>query len=163
MCSKTTRGFTLIEMVIAIVIISIGFAGVLMAINSTVRNSADPLVRKQMLAIAEEMLEEVLIKPFAVSGDAPVNVAKACGVSPPPSRTTFDDIKDYNNYQTVGICDVDGQPVTGLVNYNVHVTVIDNALGDITTQSGAAAQVVVSVVHGTEHILLSGWRTNYAQ
>lgn len=171
MFSKSTQGFTLIEMLIAIVIIGIGLAGVLMAINGTVRASADPLVHKQMLAIAEEMLDEVLLKPFAVSGRAPVNKATTCGTTSPPSRTDFDDISDYNNYQTTGICDVEGSAVTGLQGYNVAVAVAvadeKNNLG--TTKSGGAIeysdskQITVTVTRGDNRLVLSSWRTNYAK
>jgi MSHA pilin protein MshD len=48
----------------AIMIISVSVAGVLMVFGNTVRNSADPMVRKQAVAIAESMLNEVLAQPF---------------------------------------------------------------------------------------------------
>lgn len=164
MSSRQTHGFTLVEMVIAIVIVSIGLAGVLMALNTTIRSSADPLVRKQMQAIAEEMLEEVQLKPFAASGIAPAKASEKCGGTPTPARTAFDDLSDYNDYATTGICDIDGQAVTGLANYNVAVTVVTASLGDISSlNSSDAKQVTVTVSHGTERIVLSGWRTNYAQ
>ena len=43
---------TLLELVLAIAVIGIGLAGLLVAFNQAVFRSADPLVRKQMLAIA---------------------------------------------------------------------------------------------------------------
>lgn len=167
MFSKPMRGFTLIEMVIAIVIIGVGLTGVLMAINTTTRSSADPLVRKQMLAIAEEMLEEVLLKPFAASGTAPTNATTSCGATQPPARTTFDDLSDYNGYATTGICDIDGRAVIGLANYSVAVEVTDISLGDATNGGAilntATKQVTITVTQGTDSLVLSGWRTNYAQ
>ena len=62
--SSSARGFTLVEMLIAIVVIGVGLAGVLVAFNTSVRASADPLLQRQMLAIAEGLLEEALSRPF---------------------------------------------------------------------------------------------------
>ena len=59
------RGLSLVEMVIAIVILGVGLAGVLLAFSTVTRGSADPVVTQQMLAIAEEMLEEIQLKPYA--------------------------------------------------------------------------------------------------
>lgn len=157
MCNRPVRGFTLIEMIIAIVIISVGLAGVMLAFNS-VRASADPLIRKQMLAVAEEMMEEILLKPYAVSGTTPTNGATTCGTAA-SDRSGFDDVGDYNNYQTSGICFIDGTAVTGLEAYAVNVTV-----ASVTWQGVAATlQIVVTVTHGNDSISLTGWRTPYAQ
>lgn len=168
MCSRKQGGFTLIEMVIAIVIISIGLAGVLLALNTTVRSSADPLIRKQMQVIAEEMLEEALLRPFAVIGMAPRNKASKCSDTPPPARTAFDDISDYNAYQTTGICDFSGAAVNGLGSYDISVAVTaTDSLGNKDSggaiNSSDTRQVTVTVTHGTEHFALTGFRTRYAQ
>lgn len=156
------RGFTLIEMVLAIVIISVGLAGVLLAFNTAVKSSADPLIDKQMLAAAEEMIEEVLLKPYAVSGTAPSNSPKKCDVSPLPSREAFDDVSDYDGYQTTGVCTIEGALVTGLGGYSVKVKVEPSAgLTGITVSN--AKKVTVTVEHGaTEALTLVGWRTWYA-
>ena len=164
MFTKRVSGFTLVEMVLAIVIIGIGLAGVLTAFSVTVKSSADPLIHKQMLAIAEEMLEEVLLKPYAVSGTAPANSLKACGGVTSPARSAFDDVFDYNGYATTGICDIDGAAVTGLGSFNVAVAVDDVNLGDAAS-GGAIAftrRVRVTVTHGAESLALTGWRTDYA-
>jgi len=58
------RGLTLIELVIFIVIVSVALAGVLTVLDITTRGSVDPMIRKQMLAIAEALLEEVQMKAF---------------------------------------------------------------------------------------------------
>lgn len=160
MSSRRSFGFTLIEMLIAIVIISVGLAGVLMAFNVAVKSSADPLVHKQMLSVAEEMMEEVLLKPFAANGTAPTNSLSGCGGAP-ARRADFDDVADYHNYQTTGICDIDGATVAGLETYSVQVTVDAAAtLGAIG--GGSVMKVTVVVSHGADSITLVGWRTNYA-
>jgi MSHA pilin protein MshD len=160
MSSKRAHaGFTLVEMIIAIVIIGVGLAGVLTAFNINVRSSADPMVRKQMLAAADELLEEILLKPFAVSGVAPVNALVACGAAG-AARTAFDDVRDYAGYATTGICDIDGAAVAGLGTYDLAVAITTPNLTDGTT-AVASLRVAVTVTHGTEALTLVGWRTNY--
>ena len=53
------RGVTLIELVIFIVVVSIAVAGLLQIFTRTTASSADPQLRKQALAIAEAMLDEI--------------------------------------------------------------------------------------------------------
>ena len=155
---QRAAGFTLVEMIVAIVIISVGLTGVLLAFSTAVKSSADPLIHKQMLAVAEEMMEEILLKPYAVSGTKPANTRRSCGAA--SSRTGFDDLRDYDGYQTTGICDIDGMTVAGLDAYNVGV----EAQQVTTGWEGIAdtVHVTVTVEHGNEKLLLQGWRTDYA-
>jgi MSHA pilin protein MshD len=164
MCNKRAAGFTLVEMIIAIVIISVGLAGVLTAFNITVKSSADPMIHKQMLSIAEEMMEEIMLKPYAVVGVAPVNAATSCGVVA-AVRSAFDDVSDYHNYQTNDVCDIDGVGVAGLAGYSVKVTVVVNvavATDLAGLPIGAVKKVTVVVTRGGETMILVGWRTDYA-
>src|SRR5215470_7670952 len=62
--ARSQRGLSLIELIIFIVVVGIGLAGVLVAINTGVGRSADPMVRKQALAAAESLLEEIELQPF---------------------------------------------------------------------------------------------------
>lgn len=164
MSIKHYRGMTLIELVIAIVVIGVGVAGVMMAFSTVVKNSADPLVRKQMLAIAEEMMEEIVLKPFVVSGTTPVNALKNCasgtGLAP---RSDFDDVSDFNGYQTTGICNIDGDAMTSLSAYNLQVTVTTtNVMDGVTVAAGRVKKITVTVTHGSDTLTLAGWRVNYA-
>lgn len=163
MCANRARGFTLIEMIIAMVVIGVGVAGVLTAFQTGVRGSADPVIHKQMLAIAEETMEEVLLKPYAVTGVAPANAATPCVAA--ASREAFDDVSDYNGYQTTGICFIDGSAVDGLAGYNVSVAVVENtavAVELVGLPAGTVKTVTVTVIRGGETLTLTGWRTNYA-
>lgn len=60
----TQRGFTLIELVIFILVISLAVVGLLGVISRTTSSSADPQLRKQALVLAESMLEEVQLARF---------------------------------------------------------------------------------------------------
>lgn len=164
MFNRRPRGFTLVEMIIAMVIIGVGLAGVLTAFDTTVRSSADPMIRKQMLAVAEEMMEEILLKPYAVTGTAPSNALAACGDAG-AVRKAFDDVSDYHGYQTTGVCDIDGDVVPGLADYNVSVTVVANAAVAVDLTGlpiGAVRTITVTVTRGGEALSLVGWRTWYA-
>lgn len=160
MSIERQAGMTLVELVIAIVIIGVGLAGVLSAFSVVVKSSADPLIQKQALAIAEEMMEEITLKPFAVSGTAPVNVARNCtsGAGTAP-RTSFDDVSDYNNYETTGICNIDGDAIGGLASYGIKVAVNNTSLGGVSN----AKRITVTVFHGGRTAMqLAGWRVDYA-
>lgn len=156
MSSKAQAGMTLIELILAIVIIGVGLGGVLMAFRTVVAGSADPLVQKQMLAIAEEMMEEISLQPFAAIPPASSNA------TPCTARSAFNDIMDYNNYHSDGgLCDMDGAPLTALSAYDVRVNITSAELGGIA--AGSAVRLTVTVKHrGTDGLVLTGWRTNYA-
>ncbi|MBK9954299.1 MAG: type II secretion system protein [Rhodocyclaceae bacterium] len=147
--ARRPRGMTLMELVLAIAVIGIGLAGVLVAFNQAVFRSADPLVRKQMLAIAEEMMEEVRLKPFAPTANA---APAAC------ARNTYNDIDDYNGYAAAAVCDIDGNIITSLAAYGVAVTVTAANLPN----GVAAKRIVVTVSHGGDTLTLTGYRTNWA-
>ncbi len=146
---------TLIELIVAIVIIGIGLAGVLLTFTTTVRHSADPMVRKQLSAIADEMMEEILLKPFAVAAPNPPFAGCA--------RDTYNDVRDYNGYSALNICDIDGATV--LSEVGVSVSVSPPAASPVSLSGVAATDqltVRVNVTRGSESYSLTGWRTCYA-
>ncbi len=154
MCSERrrphrARGFTLVEMLLAIVVIGVGLAGVLAAFTTLGGKSADPVIRQQMLAIAGELLEEITLKPYAVAANG---AASGC------ARDTYNDVRDYHGYATSGsICAVDGTAIAALAGYSVTVSVATGTLAGVP-----GLRITVNVSRGTESISLTGWRTDYA-
>lgn len=71
------RGMTLIELLVFIVVVSVGLLGILSVINYVTRSNTDPLVQKQCLAIAEALLEEVEMQPFTYCDPADAQAATA--------------------------------------------------------------------------------------
>lgn len=85
-------GFSLVELVMFIVIVSIAVAGVLMVLRITSAHSADPQLRKQALAIAEALLEEVELARFTYcypeDPNATIAVIVAGSLGPPGGCST---------------------------------------------------------------------------
>lgn len=148
--SRGARGFTLPEMLLVIVVMGVGLAGVLMAFSTVGRGSADPVLQKQMLAIAEEMMEEVQLRPFAVAANA---APAAC------ARNTFNDVRDYSGYATINkICTIDGTPIPALSSYSITISVQPVTLAGVAN----TLQIVISVSQGGQTLSLYGYRTDYA-
>src|SRR5215211_7630170 len=104
MSGRSRRGFTLVEMIILIVVLSAALVGVLLVFQTTVRSSADPQVQKQALAIAESLLDEILLTSYdALPGSG-------------PNRADFNDVNDYSGYTTGGggMRDIENNLVPGL-------------------------------------------------
>jgi len=145
MCARD-RGFTLAEIVVLIVVLSVALVGVLLVFQTTVRGSADPQVRKQALAAAEALLDEILLASY----------------DPLPgtgARAAFDDVDDYAAYSTSGIEDIQGVPIPGLASYNVaSITVTATPLNGV-----AEAKRITVTVAGPQNFVVSldGWRLKY--
>jgi len=158
---RSQGGVSLIELIVFIVIISVALAGVLSVFNLAGGKSADPLVRKQALAAAEAMLEEVLGKDFA-------NPAGGFNPAVPGSpgllaeRPSFDDVADYNmtgawNWNLRTLVNAD----SGFDRVELQLYSIQIAVGALVLNGVAGQQVTVTVTGPTGPVVLSGFRTNY--
>lgn len=150
MKSERQGGFTLIELIVFIVVVSVGLAGILSVMDTSVKSSADPMVRKQTVAIAESLLEEILLKDYA----------NPTGGYSGTTRAQFDDVSDYAGYGTsAGIVDALGAATPGLTQYNISPTVSVAASTDLT--GVVARKIIVSVTGPGGTISLSAYRANY--
>ncbi len=155
------NGFTLIELIATVVVLSIVAASLLGVYAKGVARSADPMLSVQGVAIAQGYLEEALLKAFqdpdqAETGSCEEGAAVA-------NRQNYDDVQDYNCINDLaGALDQFGNPLVGLASYNVSMNVSATTLGP-GGQQAAAQQVVVTVTHDSYpvSISLTGFRTNY--
>lgn len=185
MCRKTERhqlGLTLVELIVFIVIVSVGLAGILATYNTVVRGSPDPIVRKQALAIAESMLLEIEQQPFTWCDPNDENVTTATsgvvgaggcattsqaalGPTPGEARGSnvapFDNVGDYAGYAAPASDILGGSAVVG---YNVTVAIAQ--AGGVAPFAGfpadAVLRIAVTVTGRGESVTLVGFRTRYA-
>lgn len=164
--SLSERGLTLIELIVFIAIVSVALAGVLAVFNGTVWHSADPMIRKQALAVAEAMLDEILSKeyqndPTGDNGTTPAlgctpTTAPSCRVNTPVDRQNYNDVDDYNGWNQPGVVDLFGNAVAGLGAYRVQVAVAAPA-----AFNGVTGKMVTVTVTNGEAITLTGFRANF--
>jgi MSHA pilin protein MshD len=145
MCIRYRQaGISLIELVIFIVIVSVSIVGILSVMNMTVMHSADPMVRKQAAALADSILEEILLKDYADPDGAAATEA---------SRALYDDVDDYNGKSNAIFTDLPGE----LSAYVIGIAVTDGT----ATLGVAAKKITVTVTSGAESISMTGYRANY--
>ncbi|MBI1395474.1 MAG: type II secretion system protein [Betaproteobacteria bacterium] len=175
------QGLSLVELVVFIVIVSVGLVGVLGILNVTAARSADPLVRKQALSVAESLLEEISLMPFtycdpddpaAATATAETDCATPESMTTPGPETAqgesrysttapFDNVNDYDGFTMAGIRDLTGTPVPGLGAYAASVRVTAGGLG-IANASDVALVTVTVTGPGNESVVLHGYRVRYA-
>lgn len=176
----TWRGLTLVELIVTIAIVGTGVAGILLVLNIAVRGSADPLIEKQALAIAESLLEEIQLMPFTYCDPDDANAATAAsaagcatqveniGPEPGETRTSattpFDNVNDYHGFSMTGITDITGTAIAGLSAYSASVSVTQQAMNGPPNVAANESLLIAVTVNGPFNttVRLEGYRTRYA-
>ena len=178
---NSQSGMTLIELIVAMVVIAIATSTIMLLISDVTRRSADPMVQEQAHAIAQSYLEEIMLRPFCDPNDfaSPVDCPTLCVSSACAScsgnttdgvtiedRSTYDDVCDYDGLTNNGATDQNNNLIAGLEAYTVTVNVVDDATANLNGLTGNAGQSVlvnVTLSHSAlpGDIVLSGYRANY--
>jgi MSHA pilin protein MshD len=167
MCAESSprwgsrAGFSLLELLMVIVIVSVALVGVMSVFITATKGSADPMVRQQAQLIAEAYLEEILLKKFYEPDTNTVCPAAEA------SRSDYDNVCDYSGLSEAPKNQL-GTAISGLSGYSVQVTVVRNStvnLNGVTNPSSASVRVLrvdvtVTAPDGNS-ITLSGYRTDY--
>ena len=185
---RKSIGLSLVELIVFIVIVGVAVAGVLAALNVSTRASADPVIQKQALAVAEAVLEEVQLMPFtycdpddpqaatalsaavgATGCTAAASVENPGAEATPPYgpetrlsvTTPYDNVNDYSGFSMgPGITDITGAAVAGLGAYTATVSVTNQALGAIPASDSLLIAVTVTGP-GNTVATLHGYRVRY--
>lgn len=125
----TQRGISLIELIIFIMVVGTALAGVVSMLDMGVLHSADPMVRKQMLTIAEGLLDEIDQMPFSACD--PVTNTN-------PTATTTAQCTPASSYQQFGY------PTAGLSPRSNF-----NNLGNYCSNAGPSAATCSTLTLGS--------------
>jgi MSHA pilin protein MshD len=181
------HGITLIEQIVFIIIVSVGVVGLISVMNPMIRNSGDPMVTKQFVAIAESLLNEILHQPFTWCDpdDANASTAQAYGgcagnaqnaMGPTPAGETrdgssgsfFDNVRDYAGFAMDDMADPAGGSI--ITGYRAEVAMAEDG-ATFGLAADAALQITVTVCRttapstacaGRESFALTGYRFRYA-
>lgn len=144
---RRQRGVSLVELIVAITLAGVLLGGVWSGWTLLSRASADPLVARQQLSIAQSLLREIELQPQP--GDATA--------APTPGRTGYASITDYDGLSMSGIADAEGNAIGGLESYGATVSVKATALEGIPSTEGWWILVTVSGPQGGA-MQLGTWR-----
>ena len=140
------RGATLVELVVALVVAGVLVSGVLAAWATLNQRSADPLVLRQSLAVAESLLAEIDLQP-----------AQAASGASGSDRSRYTAVADYDGLALNGITDVQGSAVPGLAGYAARVSVQPRAVQGVPQAYGWWIEVRVTGPTGAA-VQLNGWK-----
>lgn len=95
------QGFTLVEVLIAIVVIGIALSALMTGLSSAVNQGAAPVIESRALALGQAYADEIMSMAFddqTPAGGGAVAVAEAPCVASNESqaRDQFDDVDDYH-------------------------------------------------------------------
>ena len=178
---RRSLGLSLIEVVVFIVVLGIGIAGTVTLYGQLTVASVDPLVRKQALAVATSLLEEIQLRGFTFCDPDDPNVytapvppcttAEAIGPEAGETRYVdprFDNVNDYHGFSMAGanIRDVTDTVIPGLTAYSVAVSVAEISAGELgadVTITADALRITVAVSGPAGvNVSLQGYRLRYA-
>ena len=150
---RRVRGFSLIEVVFFILIVSLLIGGMVPIFSMAATISADPLTSKQALAFAQGMLEEIQAQRTST---AAINSTPRSG-----ARTAFTSVGDYNLYFGP-VSEIDGTPVTVTGKYlyslititsgsSISLGLPDIIVGPNVTNNMTSIQVTVTGPDGNSY------------
>ena len=148
--TKKIMGFSLIEMVLAISILTLITVTFFKALTLMTGQSVEPTQQKQGFLITQSLMDEIYSKSFIKSTNG------FTGPFTDANRAKFDAIDDYNGYSKLGVTDINAQAITGLENYQIDIVV-----NNITLNSKPAKEIIITITTPrNEKFQLKGYKIN---
>ena len=130
--AKNENGFTLIETVITLVVLSLAAVGVLSVYTSGMKGSVNPLLMSQATRLAQGEMDQIFGEKAAAGGGFGAIASGACKVAPPDP--TFTCIRTACYVPATNLNDTTACAV--VTNYkHVTVTVTQPIIGTVNVDS----------------------------
>ena len=153
---RSNRGFTLIELIAFIVVVSIAMVALVGVINSAAIRSVDPVVNLRALECAQLKMDEILARRF--DENTPVGGVPACG-SAEDAAPACNGIAADSGLDDVG--DFNGQSDSSIANCSISI-VVTEAGDDLGIANDQARRIDITVTSdGGGNAFLSAYRTNF--
>jgi MSHA pilin protein MshD len=117
---RCRRALTLVEVVVSTLIVGLMTVAALDGLGSTTRSSESAGNRGIALGLADELMAEILVKPYRDPNGAAVFGLEPGEVAP---RVNFDDVDDFNGWNQLPPKDPDGTTKPDRAKYRRRVTV----------------------------------------
>jgi MSHA pilin protein MshD len=152
--STKQQGLTLIEVIVFIVVVSIGLTLLVKSVGQNLNTSADPIMRLKALEKGQALLDEILARKY--DENTPTGGVPACDSSTGIACAGivadggFDDVGDYNGYSD-----------TSESGYNLS-TSVQFAGGELGLNANAAKRITVVVnTPDGKSLTLSAYKVNF--
>jgi MSHA pilin protein MshD len=152
-----SKGFSLIELIISIVVLGIALGALSSSLFLGVGRSADPLWQSKMTQVSQAYLDG--ISSMRYQEDSPLGGGSVgtCSIDGKEDgeidRSLFDDVDDYHNYDE-SVEFLDNTTPANYAGYKVKIgvtcddVVVNSKLITVTISSPAKQNIVFSVIRG---------------
>ena len=129
--ASSQRGFTLVELIVTMVVVSIAVLGISYALSFAFSRQSDGLWQAKAVALAESYIEEIMARRFdevtPLGGVPPCSTATTpCSATLGPegeTRADYDDVDDYHGVDDLPPLDADGNVRADYPGFRVQVDV----------------------------------------
>ncbi len=128
----SSKGFTLMETIISIIIVAVAVVGILSVIYNVTQKGINPVMELKACELGQAMLDEIMLKRWDEDtplggGHIDVSLANIGTETGETNREDFDDVDDYNGYSdgtgSEPLKDEAGNVLTGFTGFSRSVTV----------------------------------------
>ena len=143
MSGTGVRGMTIVEVLVAMVLLSMMLGGVLSAVELSARtqySTADVAIAR---SLAADLLEEVCGQPYVDPVDP--NESGLGADEDAGDRSTFDDVDDYHGWMQKPPLHADGTPIPGAAAWQrrVFVRLVDPSVPDLVVGAESGGKLVI--------------------
>jgi prepilin-type N-terminal cleavage/methylation domain-containing protein len=150
-CVTKQAGFSLIEVVISTLLVGLILVASMKSFGAVLRHRQFSTDRDRAILLAEDLVAEILENGYS-DPDEPLAFGRELGESG-GSRTDYDDVDDFHNWDATPPQQRDGTVMTGLSTWRRTVTVENVNRNNLMTPVGNDAgvkQITVNVYHNDQ-------------